>query len=666
MRIRILSATALVAFATFFAPLAVQAIFYAPGETLNPACAPTDPNCGVTGGGGGSGNIGPGVGGQIPYYAASGNVLTATSSASLLSITLDGTARPVGNELITNGTFTGGTAGWTLEGTAVFGANNVVSTSEFGSLFTTFPVVAGHTYLLTFNISNANAPASITLDDGNTGHNFGPFNDGQNAVTFTTDFTVDEFISFSDTNFAPGDTWTLDDVSIKEISSPAPALKVIGFDGATWLSLGGDTRGNIALGSSALSFNTTGNKNTAMGSFSLPDLNITANDGSGNNTALGNSSGQGLITGINNTILGANVTVADPALSNNIIIADGAGNQRIKVDNLGTVSLPSLACGGPVSADGSGVLNCSSDERLKTILGSYTPGLSAINTITPILYTWKPGTGLTSSSTILGFSAQNVQAVIPEAVSTNSRGSLQLNEFGVLAAAVNAIKELDAKVQILAGTAPSTLAANLNSFANGVGQSSSAFFGGVLTKVEGAVAFMKGLVVDALTVGSPSRPTGVTVYDKKGRAGCLEVNDVTTGGVSVLPGVCGSQTSVAPAQILTPIPLPPPERVVSSTTESTTSPEITTPLLPNTGSLSMLFLRTLDIGSSGPDVALLQSVLMQKGFLYLPADVVSGYFGELTREAVMKYQTSVALEPVGIVGPATRAALNAELSGRAM
>ena len=76
----------------------------------------------------------------------------------------------------------------------------------------------------------------------------------------------------------------------------------------------------------------------------------------------------------------------------------------------------------------------------------YTTGLTAITAIHPILYTWKADSGLTSSSTILGFSAQNVQSVIPESVTTDSRGFLQLSEFGILAAAVNAIQELAAKV----------------------------------------------------------------------------------------------------------------------------------------------------------------------------------------------------------------------------
>ncbi|MBS1968997.1 MAG: hypothetical protein JSU04_01750 [Bdellovibrionales bacterium] len=47
----------------------------------------------------------------------------------------------------------------------------------------------------------------------------------------------------------------------------------------------------------------------------------------------------GITTGNNNTIIGARVQGLDPNLSNNIIIADGAGNRRINVDSAGKVGI---------------------------------------------------------------------------------------------------------------------------------------------------------------------------------------------------------------------------------------------------------------------------------------------------------------------------------------
>ena len=47
-----------------------------------------------------------------------------------------------------------------------------------------------------------------------------------------------------------------------------------------------------------------------------------------------------------------------------------------------------------------------------------------------------------------------------------------------------------------------------------------------------------------------------------------------------------------------------------------------------------------------------------------PAKLITGYFGNLTREAVKRFQAKHGIDPLGIVGPKTRAKLN-ELSGNA-
>jgi peptidoglycan hydrolase-like protein with peptidoglycan-binding domain len=85
-----------------------------------------------------------------------------------------------------------------------------------------------------------------------------------------------------------------------------------------------------------------------------------------------------------------------------------------------------------------------------------------------------------------------------------------------------------------------------------------------------------------------------------------------------------------------------------------------TPGFPNTGGT---FERALSLGSSGTDVAVLQTALEQQGFFVMPAGVVKGYFGAITEAAVIKYQTSVGLPPVGVFGPATRAKLFSNNTG---
>lgn len=72
------------------------------------------------------------------------------------------------------------------------------------------------------------------------------------------------------------------------------------------------------------------------------------------------------------------------------------------------------------------------------------------------------------------------------------------------------------------------------------------------------------------------------------------------------------------------------------------------------------FEKDLTVGSSGEDVARLQTFLEESGFLFIPSGVAKGYFGQLTRSALSKYQQSKQIEPaVGYFGPITRERINA-------
>jgi hypothetical protein len=110
-----------------------------------------------------------------------------------------------------------------------------------------------------------------------------------------------------------------------------------------YYSLYSNTTGynNTANGVFALHSNTTGYNNTALGYQAGYDMNT--GTGTGANTFLGYNTGRGIVTGVNNTILGANVTGLSSTLSNNIIIADGEGNQRINVDASGNVGVGTLS-----------------------------------------------------------------------------------------------------------------------------------------------------------------------------------------------------------------------------------------------------------------------------------------------------------------------------------
>ena len=98
---------------------------------------------------------------------------------------------------------------------------------------------------------------------------------------------------------------------------------------------------------------------------------------------------------------------------------------------------------GTASKTGGGSWDSFSDERLKNITGRFTPGLKAVMQLQPLRYEYKPDNalGLKSSGEHIGFGAQAVQKIIPEAVSTNDKGYLLVNNDPILWTMLNAVKE---------------------------------------------------------------------------------------------------------------------------------------------------------------------------------------------------------------------------------
>lgn len=91
---------------------------------------------------------------------------------------------------------------------------------------------------------------------------------------------------------------------------------------------------SVAIGYQSTINNTTGGFGVAIGNSTLADQTEGFL-----NTAIGYNTGRGITTGGFNTIIGAQVTGLAAGLTNNIIIADGSGNQRITADAAGDVTV---------------------------------------------------------------------------------------------------------------------------------------------------------------------------------------------------------------------------------------------------------------------------------------------------------------------------------------
>lgn len=123
-------------------------------------------------------------------------------------------------------------------------------------------------------------------------------------------------------------------IGLDSLESMTTGFRSIGI-GAESLASMVDGNSLVCIGDEACHLATTGSNTTAVGGLALSDL-LTGDA----NTVVGHASGGGLTTGRANTILGAGVTGLAAGLSNNVIISDGDGHQRIDVDSAGLVSIP--------------------------------------------------------------------------------------------------------------------------------------------------------------------------------------------------------------------------------------------------------------------------------------------------------------------------------------
>lgn len=134
-------------------------------------------------------------------------------------------------------------------------------------------------------------------------------------------------------------------------------------------------------------------------------------------------------------------------------------NQRLSILSSGDVGIGTNAPTAKLSVNGTankpsgGSWDVFSDERLKNIKGNFNSGLKAVMQLRPIRYEYKRDNplGIKSEGEHVGFGAQAVQKIIPEAVTKNSEGYLMVNNDPILWTMLNAIKEQQKEIAELKG-----------------------------------------------------------------------------------------------------------------------------------------------------------------------------------------------------------------------
>ena len=136
------------------------------------------------------------------------------------------------------------------------------------------------------------------------------------------------------------------------------------------------------------------------------------------------------------------------------------GTARMTILNTGFVGINTSAPDQFLSVNGDadkslggGSWQFFSDERLKDIKGRFNSGLKAVLQLQPIRYQYKLDNvlGLKSGVEQIGFGAQALQKIIPEAVSKNANGYLMVNNDPILWTMLNAIKEQQKEIIELKG-----------------------------------------------------------------------------------------------------------------------------------------------------------------------------------------------------------------------
>lgn len=133
------------------------------------------------------------------------------------------------------------------------------------------------------------------------------------------------------------------------------------------------------------------------------------------------------------------------------------GSERMRILSNGRVGIGTstpdqlLSVNGDASKAGGGSWQTFSDQRLKNISGPFKSGLNAVMRLHPLRYQYLPNNaaGVTSNGEHVGLVAQEVQKVIPEAVTANANGFLMVNNDPIIWSMLNAIKEQQTQIEEL-------------------------------------------------------------------------------------------------------------------------------------------------------------------------------------------------------------------------
>lgn len=141
------------------------------------------------------------------------------------------------------------------------------------------------------------------------------------------------------------------------------------------------------------------------------------------------------------------------------MVSNGSLMEAMRIDHNGNIGLGTTTpshkldvvgdikiTGTPYRTGGDIAWSVPSDARLKRVVGSFEPGIEELSKLETVRFHYTEGNaaGADSAPEYIGILAQDVQKVIPEAVSEDPKsGFLRLNSSPIFWALVNAVKDLN-------------------------------------------------------------------------------------------------------------------------------------------------------------------------------------------------------------------------------
>ena len=343
-------------------------------------------------------------------------------------------------------------------GTGIYGASSSLTSGTLVNLQVSGTAAAASQTALNILTAGANGTVAITTYGAQISNTHTNATSGTNVALYLNASgatTANYGLIVNAGNVGIGTTAPA--VPLHVITTGGTPLR-LGYDTSSYANLNVSSTGTLTVGLNGTNPGLTYDFGTGTGVFTMALnsnsvlSNYVRNSNAGTGAAiewnLGNDSNQraGLIQFLSSTFTGANNRFLIQNQLAGALVLGTNGTARLTISSTGAIQFNTGYGVGTITSDASGNLTSVSDARYKDTAGPFTRGLDAVLALTPQCYHWNAFSGLSQEELNVGFVAQDVLTTIPEAVGLSNTGFYTFSDRPIIAALVNAVKELTARL----------------------------------------------------------------------------------------------------------------------------------------------------------------------------------------------------------------------------